>query len=236
MPKSPKRGSSDYMSSVGLGDIAGLSTHVSVLWLLLLFVFITVCVCTYGGLHEGLGKREFPDTNVNGDLSVEGVTTARSAFKYLTTTGNHELQNLEKGDHTIIVNAALAAGKYIRLPEATTSNGGMHIRIIFGLAPAAAAHVGFVTTKIVGGATSISDATEGAATAAPALKSSAVGTSNLRLDLDVDDVAKAGGYPGTIIDFFYTGVENVVLMSAQLIGDVDTPTLASLFSTTAINA
>tara|TARA_R100000234_G_C5000401_1_gene180062 strand:+ start:1175 stop:1699 length:525 start_codon:yes stop_codon:yes gene_type:complete len=140
------------------------------------------------------------------------------------------------GDKTILVNVAMASGKYIRLPEATASNKGLHIRIIYGLAPSAATYVGFVTSKIVGGAHTVGAATEGNAPTDAAMVSSAVGTSNLRVELDVDAAAKAGGHPGTILDFWYTGESNVVFYVGSLHADVDDATLATHFSTTAVNA
>ena len=159
----------------------------------------------------------------------------RTETQYLTTTGNHDLKHLT-GDTTVIVNASLVDTKHIRLPEATTANGGMHIRVIFALPPAGKAFIGFKTTKIVGGATSISDATEGHASTNPALKSSAIGTANHRVEVKTDDVARAGGVAGTVLDFYYHGVENQVLYRGNLIGEVDTPTLASHFSTTEVDA
>ena len=57
-----------------------------------------------------------------------------------------------------MVNVALADTNYIQLPEATTENGGMHIRIIVALAQADKVNVGFVTTNIVGGAQALGDA------------------------------------------------------------------------------
>ena len=160
---------------------------------------------------------------------------------YITDTTTVDFSDTTKyiwngGTKTVLVNGAIANTNYIQLPEATTSNAGLIVKIVFGLAPAALMHVGFVTSKIVGGAIGISDATEGQATANAALASSAVGTSNLRLDIDVDTDTKAGGHPGTTLEFYYTGVENVVIFKGVMIGDVDTATLGALFSTTAVNA
>ncbi len=47
-------------------------THYIPLWLIVVFVFFVVVLCTMGGLQEGLAKRQFPDTKVNGDLEVTG--------------------------------------------------------------------------------------------------------------------------------------------------------------------
>ena len=140
------------------------------------------------------------------------------------------------GTKTILVNAAMVNASYIRLPEATTDNAGLIVKIIYALAPAALTHAGFVTSLIVGGANTVGAATEGNAPTDAAMVSSAVGTSNLRLDLDVNVAGKAGGHPGTELEFYYTGVANVVIFKGSLHADVDDSTLANLFSTTAVNA
>ena len=140
------------------------------------------------------------------------------------------------GTKTILVNAAMVNTSYIRLPEATTDNAGLIVKVIYALSPAALHHVGFVTTLIVGGANTVGSATEGNAPTDAAMASSAVGTSNLRLDLDVNVVGKAGGHPGTELEFYYTGVANVVIFKGSMHADVDDSTLAALFSTTAVNA
>ena len=140
------------------------------------------------------------------------------------------------GTKTILVNAAMVNASYIRLPEATTDNAGLIVKIIYALSPAALTHAGFVTSLIVGGANTVGAATEGNAPTDAAMVSSAVGTSNLRLDLDVNVAGKAGGHPGTELEFYYTGVANVVIFKGSLHADVDDSTLANLFSTTAVNA
>jgi len=158
-------------------------------------------------------------------------------YKYITATGNYDYSGLEAGKWVIIVNVAMADGKYIRLPEATTSNGGMHIRVIIGIAPADDLEIGFVTSKIVGGATTLSDNAVGLMTANAAYVVSAVGTSNLRVNLDVDAAAGDGmGAPGTVLDFFYPGVANLVFYRGTGLGSKDSVTLANHFSTTAVNA
>jgi hypothetical protein len=75
MAKSPARRSGlDY---IGTQTFKGLGIHVSVLWVVLLFVLVTVIVTNYVGLYKGLGKREFPDTTVNGDLTVDDHVSAK---------------------------------------------------------------------------------------------------------------------------------------------------------------
>ena len=168
--------------------------------------------------------------NAYADETIYKTDTATSNY------ANTELYNWSGGTKTILVNAAMVNTSYIRLPEATTANPGLIVRIIYALSPAALHHVGFVTSVIVGGAMTIGAATEGNAPTDAAMVSSAVGTANLRLDLDVNVAGKAGGHPGSMVEFFYTGVADVVICKAVLHADVDDSTLANLFSTTAVNA
>ena len=156
-------------------------------------------------------------------------------YKYIVATGDVNYSALATGNYTIMVNAALADGDYIRLPEATTSNGGMHIRVIIGVSPADNAVVGFKTSVIVGGATTTSDGTVGIA--AGATVTSVAGTVNHSVALDIDGAAGDGsGMPGTILDFYYPGIANVVIYRGDLIGFVDSATLANHFSTAEVDA
>ena len=158
-------------------------------------------------------------------------------FKYISSSDDYDYSGLGMGNYTIMVNVAMANGKYIRLPEATTDNGGMTIKIIFGLAPADNAIVGFKTSLIVGGATTISDGTEGLAGQGGALKSAATGDAIHSVNIDTDGaVGDGSGVPGTMLEFFYTGVENVVLYRGNLIGAKDDATLANHFSTAEVDA
>ena len=170
-------------------------------------------------------------------VSIPGVLTTRENFVYITSTGNQDLSSSITGTTNILVNVALADTNYIRLPEATTSNGGMVIRVIFALSPADNAVVGFKTSVIVGGASTFSDGTAGLQTANGAYVTSAAGTANHRVALDADGSADDGsGAPGTILEFFYPGVANVILYRGHLIGSVDSATLANHFSTAEVDA
>ena len=168
--------------------------------------------------------------NAYGNETIYKTDTATSNFADTT-------KYIWKGrTKTILVNAAMLAGTYIRLPEATTDNAGLIVNVIYGLSPAALTHVGFVTSLLVGGAFTIGAAAEGNAPTDAAMVSSAVGTSNLRMSLDVNLAGKAAGHPGTELSFYYTGVANVVIVKGVMHADVDDSTLADLFSTTAVNA
>ena len=164
-------------------------------------------------------------------------SSAEVNFVYQTEASDDvDYSSTISGSTNIIINGAMASGKDIRLPEATTSNGGMVIKLLWLLAPAAQCNIGFVTTKIVGGASVIGAATEGNAPTDLAMVSSAVGTANLRIEIDVDAAAKAGGHPGSVMEFIYTGVANTVFYRGYLHADVDDATLATHFTTTAITS
>ena len=139
------------------------------------------------------------------------------------------------GTKTILINVALSDATDIRLPEATTDNAGLQVKIVFALAPAENVNVGFVTTNIVGGWVGTSDATEGVA--ASFVGFSVVGDGYKRAELDKDgEVAKAGGEAGTILEFFYSGVANVAIYRGHLIADVDSATGVTHLVTTTIIA
>tara|TARA_B100000131_G_scaffold292269_1_gene306552 strand:+ start:6460 stop:7017 length:558 start_codon:yes stop_codon:yes gene_type:complete len=184
-----------------------------------------------GSKRVGLARTEALIENLKRELS--GL---RYQTKYVTTTTDQDFSDLT-GNTTILVNAAIADGKYIRLPEATAANAGMHIQVIFAVAPAATALVGVVDSFLVGGASAHSDGTAtGHCSTNTAIAVSAVGTENHRVELDVDAAGKAGGAAGTILDFWYTGAANVIIYRGNLIGNVDTATLATHFAATAVNA
>jgi hypothetical protein len=175
--------------------------------------------------------------------TFSGGLTASSAannyllnnYKYIVATGDVDYSALTTGNYTIMVNVALANGDYIRLPEATTSNGGMHIRVIIGISPADNAVIGFKTSVIVGGATTTSDGTVGIA--AGATVTSVAATVNHSVALDIDGSGDDGsGMPGSILDFYYPGVANVIIYRGDLIGFVDSATLANHFSTAEVDA
>jgi hypothetical protein len=159
-----------------------------------------------------------------------------TSYTYVTATGNQDLSSIDYGNHIVMVNVALADTNYIRLPEATTSNGGQVITVIMGLSPADNAYVGFVTTTMTGGGTTISDGSAGLLTANNAYVAT-TSAKSLILDAADGNAATSGiGAPGTIITFYYTGVANSVYVRVNGIGSINSATLAALFSGTAVNA
>jgi len=176
---------------------------------------------------------EYVDSNISSIASVSSPDV--DGLQLITATGNNDFSStVFARDTTILVNVAMANTNYIRLPEATTANAGLTIKVVFGLSPLGAAHVGYVTSNLVGGLMGLSDATEGVA--AGFIASSAVGDGNKRITLDVDATATPGGYPGSQITFHYTGVANTIIVEGTWLGDCDSAAGGSLFNTTAVNA
>ena len=157
----------------------------------------------------------------------------------ITATGNYDYsQELwYGGDKTILVNVAMADGNYVRLPEATTANAGLHVRVVMGIACLDDFVLGFVTSIIQGGATAVGDTNEavgGAADHATAIADA--GDSFLSVRFNLDTVASAGGTGGSVLDFYYTGTANKIVYRGDLISEIDAPTLASHFSTSTVIA
>ena len=186
----------------------------------------------------GVQSRSFLKTK-NRDFNniIDTIPSVKDDFTVVSSTGNTDLSSLSLvGTHTVLISVALADDNYIRLPEATTANGGMHIKVVFGIAPLDAVRVGFVTTKIQGGATAIGDTNEGNAPTDIAAAIADNGDNFLRLEFDLDTAARAGATGGTELNFYYFGEANKVMYRGHLISEIDDPTLASHFSTTAVNA
>lgn len=70
-----------------------LDSHLSSLWVLaalFVAVFVTICIYVYAGKQSDLPAREFPDTTIKGNLTVDGVLNTRPVpltnFKGLAQT------------------------------------------------------------------------------------------------------------------------------------------------------
>ena len=167
-------------------------------------------------------------------VSVDGAQTDLSSSRIVTASADHNIDfsaETDARDKVIIVDHAMANAKFIRLPEATTSNAGKHVRVILGIAVADAFAVGFLTTNIIGSATAVGDADQGNAPSAAASARAAEtdGFKSVRFVTGSDSAA--GGTGGTVLDFYYTGTENVVVYRGSLVSEANTPTLANHFKT-----
>ena len=148
-----------------------------------------------------------------------------------------DYSGLYASNWTIMINYAMEDDNYLRLPESTIVNGGMNIKVVFGIAVADAFFVGFKTTNIQGSAVCVGDTNEGAGSSLDyAIAVADAGDTFKRVEFDLDDVAKAGGTGGSVLNFYYPGIANVVHYRGDLTGEVDNPTLATHFTTTLIDA
>ena len=189
-----------------------------------------------GSKRVGLARTQALLENLQREIDLSNSTMIqRKNFKYITSTGNKDYSALT-GDTTIMVNVAMADTNYIRLPEATTSNGGMHIKVVIGIACLDKLYVGCVTSNLQGAASAVGDTDEGNSPTDVATAIADVGDTFKRVEFDLDTVAKAGGTGGTILDFYYTGAANVIIYRGDLISEIDDPTLATHFTTTTIIA
>ena len=174
--------------------------------------------------------------NSSGDaLDAARKSWTRRIHLMDAAAGNLDLSADTEGDKVVLITAAKADGTYLRLPEATTSNAGMHIRVVFSIAVADDFAVGCVTSNLVGGAYCIGDTNEAAA-AAGASAIGDVGDTFKSIRFNLDTVAAAGGTGGTVLDFYYTGQDNLVAYSGCIISENDDPTLTGHFSTTVVTS
>jgi hypothetical protein len=153
-----------------------------------------------------------------------------------TAASSMDISGETEGDKIVVITAAMADGTYLRLPEATTSNAGMHIRVVLGIAVADDFAVGCVTSNLIGGATAVGDTNEAAGTGDGASAIADVGDTFKSVRFNLDTVAAAGGTGGTVLDFYYTGQANLVVYSGSLIAEIDNPTLTGHFSTTVVTS
>ena len=150
---------------------------------------------------------------------------------------NLDLSSAVEGNKVVIITAAQADGTYCRLPEATATNAGMHIKVVFGIAVADDFAVGNVTSNLIGGAIGVGDTDEAAGTSLDYATAIAdVGDTFKTVRFNLDTVAAAGGTGGTVLDFYYTGQANLIVYSGMLITEIDNPTLSSHFSTTVVTS
>ena len=108
-------------SAFSFTSLKGHTTHISILWVFVLFVFLAVAVVSLGGQQKGLVERQFPDTKVNGDLDVLGGVASKSSLVGFTgevdTTGRTAGFTAQYGRiHLLGISAATAVNSVIVLP------------------------------------------------------------------------------------------------------------------------
>ena len=97
-------------SAFSFTSLKGHTTHISILWVFVLFCFLAVAVVLLAGYQEGLMKREFPDTKVNGNLEVTKVLDYAKGGAVTQATDKATGVTLNQPSGQITMNgAALAA-------------------------------------------------------------------------------------------------------------------------------
>ena len=114
----------------------GHTTHISILWVFVLFSFLTVAVVLLGGYQEGLVERKLPDTLVTDKMEVTqalqvnqagnpGFFTGMQVRKTTATTVDLSSDTA----HMIDYDGNEGVNTELTLPEATTGN-----KVVIGLA------------------------------------------------------------------------------------------------------
>ena len=81
----------DTGSAFSFSTTKGHTTHISILWVFVLFCFLTVSIVLLAGYQSDLMKRELPETKIFGDLEVTGDSTVSGDNTFsgdLAVTGN----------------------------------------------------------------------------------------------------------------------------------------------------
>jgi len=74
-------------SAFSFTSLKGHTTHISILWVFVLFCFLAVAVVLLAGYQEGLMTRRFGSVDVNGNLKVTG-NVRNVAYTYESLTAN----------------------------------------------------------------------------------------------------------------------------------------------------
>ena len=107
----------------------GHTTHISILWVFVLFAFLVVAVVSLGGLQKGLVERQFPDTKVHGNLEVADNFLSKNflaGIKEIDSTPQTETFTAEYGRLYLLGNSG-APGVVITLPA---PREGLAIRFV----------------------------------------------------------------------------------------------------------
>lgn len=165
--------------------------------------------------------------------SHEGVCLRTNSTVIAASPGGNQEITTHDGDHVVLINAALADGDDIILPQATVNNIGARIRVVIGVDVAASGtiRIGFAN----GGSTVMKGALHLQSVNSTGTTKDSIGVLSNAKTILLDDAAAgtAGGAAGSYYDFYYTAA-NVVLFSGHGCTQHGTPALvaSTAFSTT----
>jgi hypothetical protein len=158
--------------------------------------------------------------------SHEGVCLRSNSTVIAASPSGNQSISTNDGDHTVLINVALADGDDIILPQATVNNIGARVRVVVGVDCAASGtiRIGFLN----GGSTVMKGALHLQSVNATGTTKDSVGVlaSAKTITLDDDSAANAGGAAGSYYDFYYTAA-NVVLLTGHGCTNHGTPALVA---------
>ena len=168
----------DSGSVFSFSTTRGHTTHISLLWVFVLFSFLCVAVVLLAGYQDGLKVREFGDVDVNGKLTVDGEQDLNGfRTKTYTETYSNIATNGGVGNSIGPIQAGFTTGHFVIYAQAnvTTANtadigavtvacatpanaalGGTPANSATGLTAAATDAVGFGSSLLSGANTGFS--------------------------------------------------------------------------------
>ena len=189
-------------------------------------------VGTLAGQHSQVGCSK-SETLQN--LDVHGRTLIKNNVAYITTrTADMDFTWVDRNT-TIVLNCVPAASDEIKLPQATSHNVGMVIKLMVALSTTNAFKIGVddsSDTLLIGGLYLVGDALEGVA--AGAHQNALASDSYKAIDLKGNDAAN-GGDAGTLINFTYVAADRIAV-DGVVTAKVDNPTGANVFGAIGIDA
>lgn len=92
------------MADFSFTTTAGHTTHISILWVFVLFSFLCVAIVLLGGQQKGLAEREMTDGQFHGNLKVDGRLDANHDIRVLGLTETAVQLTREDRFKTIVMN------------------------------------------------------------------------------------------------------------------------------------
>lgn len=102
----------------------GHTTHISILWVLVLFSVLCVAIVLLAGYQEGLQTRKFGDVDVDGNLKVTGGITTEGSVNLESNT------TLSKSSHAGRLLRTNDADGVFTLPSITSSDIGAEYNFV----------------------------------------------------------------------------------------------------------
>ena len=106
----------------------GHTTHISILWVFVLFTFLTVAVVLLGGYQEGLVERKFTNAKVTDRLEVtKGLEAAGPNPGFYTGMTTEVLTGTATLENNIVYTHDITGPVTFTLPEAKIGNRVVYV-------------------------------------------------------------------------------------------------------------